>query len=150
METITRLPGLSEGKTVSTLGIRGRVWMRRMLSALRTTTTIFTSGRCEQFFCGGLDEADDLVARHSREPGQKLVDGLPLFQVIDKVLHGHPRSGEDGGATHDLRIRVKNLRKVAITHAQNLPSGHHRGKHRFPPPPGFVTRHPCSRSPTGT
>ena len=46
---------------------------------------------CEQFFCGGLDEADALVARHSREPGQKIVDGLPPFQVIHKVLHGCTR-----------------------------------------------------------
>ena len=51
-----------------------------------------------------MEERDNLLACHRGKPFQKFIDRIAGLKVIQQCLHRDARAGEDGSASHHLRI----------------------------------------------
>ena len=57
-----------------------------------------------QKISGEFKRSDCLLTLYCGEVVEELIKGIPGGQIVQEVLHGHPRSAEDRGTTKDLRI----------------------------------------------
>src|SRR5438445_7847742 len=55
---------------------------------------------------GDFERGDCLFAPHGGKVGKKLIQRVSRGQVIDKILHRHPRRTEDWRAAHDRWVGV--------------------------------------------
>src|SRR4051794_5323475 len=90
---------------------------RSNLQSRHSSRSSFTSSRCQQFLLCRLDEADDLLPSNGRKASEKLINGFAPFEIVHKVLHRNPGSGENRSAPHNLRIGVKYFGQVELNHA---------------------------------
>src|SRR5260221_373298 len=68
------------------------------------------------------EERNDLLCLESSD-GWKVIEEfgqwMPLFQIVDQRLDGHPRSGEDGNTSQDIAVAGNQL--LCLHDASSLP-----------------------------
>ena len=71
------------------------------------------------------ENSDRLFPVHGGEVVEELVEAIAGRQIVEKVLHRHPRPDEDRGTTENLGVAVNDRLK---------------GRHVFPPDHGTPDR----------
>ena len=74
--------------------------------ARRGSVRVLSGCGLERFRKGVFEESLSLFTTHAREPLEELLKRVPCLQVRYQTVHGNPRAGKHGHASHYFRIGV--------------------------------------------
>ena len=74
--------------------------------ARRGSVRVLSGCGLDRFRKGVFEESLSLFTTHAREPLEELLKRVPCLQVRYQTVHGNPRAGKHGHASHYFRIGV--------------------------------------------